>query len=139
MRQPTPELAGFVDAQQRLRDHLGAEIIFYDEPVVTFPPGTPIDPETGVPFDPTVAGSAAAQASAAAQCSVAWGVQGKQILQSAAGVDDVTQVVLITASANAAPLASASEFDWNSERYAITAQKPDIRWQARWLIFGRRK
>lgn len=138
-RSPTASLAAFVDAQQRLRDQLGADIVFWQDPVITLPPGTPVDPETGVAYDPTIVGSATAGGSAMARCSVVYGITGVQALQTAIGVDDVTHVVLITASAAASAAADAASFDWSDERYAIIAQKPDIKWQARWLIFGRRR
>lgn len=139
MRPPRADLAGFADAQQRLRDELGETVVFYADPVVTFPPGTPLDPETGVPFDPTVTATSSAAASATARCSVALDIKGQQLKQSAAGIDDVTHVVLITGSGAAASLTDMTEFDLHDERYKITAQKPDVRWLARWLIFGRRR
>jgi hypothetical protein len=49
---PVPDVAGYAAAQTRLREQLGidADFLIKGEPV--WPPGTPIDPETGKPYDP---------------------------------------------------------------------------------------
>jgi hypothetical protein len=47
-----PDAAAFADAQLRLRAALGVDAVFVIPGSVTWPPGTPIDPESGVPYDP---------------------------------------------------------------------------------------
>ena len=51
---PTPDLAGFRSAQQRLRDTMGVEATFKLPVAPVWPAGTPLDPQTGRPYDPTV-------------------------------------------------------------------------------------
>lgn len=49
-----PDIAGFQEAQQRLRDLMGVEVTFKIPVDPTWPAGTPLDPQTGRPYDPTV-------------------------------------------------------------------------------------
>jgi hypothetical protein len=53
----SPDIAGWRDAQSRLRDALGTSVVFL-KPVAldesSYPAGTSFDPETGLPFDPVV-------------------------------------------------------------------------------------
>jgi hypothetical protein len=47
-----PDVGGFADAQERLRQALGVDVVFIIPPAQTWPPGTPLDPETNRPYDP---------------------------------------------------------------------------------------
>lgn len=47
---PDPE--ALREAQRRLRDQLGVDAVFLIAGDVTWPPDTPLDPETGKPYDP---------------------------------------------------------------------------------------
>ncbi len=49
-----PDLAGFKAAQQRLREQVGVDVTFRIPVPPVWPPGTPLDPQTGRPYDPTV-------------------------------------------------------------------------------------
>lgn len=49
-----PDIAGFQEAQRRLRDEFGVDITFHVPEVPVYPPDTQLDPETGKPFDPTI-------------------------------------------------------------------------------------
>lgn len=50
-----PNLAGFREAQARLIDKLGADVEFtLPATDVEYPPDTPLDPESGEPYDPTI-------------------------------------------------------------------------------------
>lgn len=49
-----PDLEGFREAQERLRQNLGQEITFLVSSEKVWPEGTAIDPESGEPFDPTI-------------------------------------------------------------------------------------
>lgn len=141
----TPDLAGFVDAQQRLRDAFGEQITFLAEPSVTFPPGTPTDPETGKPYDPVIAATGSAQASAAVKCDVVFravnraGVTGGETFE-AIGITDATHIMLIADISARTTIESCVDFDCRGERFKITAQKPDgVGGVQRWLIYGRRR
>lgn len=64
----TPDIAGYRDAQRRLRDHFGRSVRFYGPAAMVWDtslaPGE-FDPETGLPFDPVITGSAQASANVA--------------------------------------------------------------------------
>lgn len=47
-----PDVAGFRAAQARLRGELGVDAVFIIPESSTWPADTPIDPETGQPYDP---------------------------------------------------------------------------------------
>lgn len=47
-------MAGFLDAQQRLREQVGIDAVFVHPGQITWPAGTAINPETGEPYDPFV-------------------------------------------------------------------------------------
>lgn len=49
-----PETQGFRDAMDRLRDVMGGDVTFRIPQPKTWPPGTPLDPETGEPYDPAI-------------------------------------------------------------------------------------
>jgi hypothetical protein len=49
---PSPDVIGFADAQQRLRNELGVDAVFFIPGTPTWPAGTPLDPETNKPYDP---------------------------------------------------------------------------------------
>lgn len=49
-----PDFDGFVAAQERLRDYAGQDIRFLVPTDPVWPAGTPLDPETLRPYDPTV-------------------------------------------------------------------------------------
>lgn len=49
---PAPDLAGFAEAQDALRARMGVDAVFLIRGEKTWPAGTPLDPETGRPFDP---------------------------------------------------------------------------------------
>lgn len=48
------DVSGFREAQERLRDKLGADVTFRTPTPSVWPAGTPLDPQTGRPYDPTV-------------------------------------------------------------------------------------
>lgn len=50
----TPDLEGFRAAQAQLREQFGEDITFSAPASPTWPAGTPIDPETNRPYDPTI-------------------------------------------------------------------------------------
>lgn len=138
MRTPEPDLDGFAEAQTRFRGQFGDLVTFYGDPVVTLPPGTPVDPETGRPYDPVVQGSAVVP-SATATCNVAWQANQHESGQSPAGRMDRTDLMLICEPATSAIVASAREFDVHGQRFKIVASKRDSRWLTRIVVYGRRR
>jgi len=50
----TPDHAGFRDAQRRLRQAFGEPVRFLAPAVDAYPPGTRLDHEIGMPWDPTI-------------------------------------------------------------------------------------
>lgn len=135
-----PDLAGFADAQRRKRQLLGEEITFFGEVLLEFPVDTPTDPETGRPFDPFAEPTSSAQATSSAKASVAFrpAVAGGQEA-TPVGLLDSTHVLLVLDSQSSAAASGKVEFSWRDERYKITAQKPDVGWMDRWIVWGRRK
>jgi hypothetical protein len=67
--EPTPDLEGYVGAQERLRAQFGQEVPFFTPTTTVWPSGVPVD-ASGVPIDPSVAPLASGFASAAVTCSV---------------------------------------------------------------------
>jgi hypothetical protein len=64
-----PDLAGFAEAQQRLRSRFCRVVTFYRPTDALWSPDVPLDEQTGQPFDPTIkpaSGGAIASASAVA-------------------------------------------------------------------------
>jgi hypothetical protein len=51
---PKPNLAGFREAQSRLIQEFGEDLTWFFPVEKSWPPGTPIDPETNEPYDPTI-------------------------------------------------------------------------------------
>lgn len=68
---PVPDIAGFFDAQARLRQQTGVDATFIIPTDPVWPPGTALNPETGKPFDPTVvATSAGVPVEVVVRCSI---------------------------------------------------------------------
>ena len=51
---PTPNVAGFLEAEKRLRNELGTPMVFRIPLAPEWPPGTKINADTGEPYDPTI-------------------------------------------------------------------------------------
>lgn len=136
---PGPDLAGFLAAQLRLRGWFGQDVVFYDAPEVTLPPGTPTD-AFGRSLDPTIAGSAVA-ASAVVKCSVAFRALGEQGELSPAGWFEHTHVMLMTGSAAASAVEGKTTFTLRDGSYDIDAYKLDPGFQGvtRVLVYGRKR
>lgn len=139
-----PDLAGFTEAQQRLRGGFGEDVTFFQAAVLTYPPDTPIDPETGEPYDPTVEPVDENQPSATVTCTVAFITQANrdqlEFKTSALGIEERTHVLAIADIAAEPQITGAIEFDWRGDRYKIEAQKPDgIGAEQRVLTWGRLK
>lgn len=139
-----PDLEGFAEAMDRKRILLGEDVIFLSDAVVSFPPGTPLDPESGVPLDPLVEATASAQASAGVRASVYFravtrgGGGGSDSADTPAGRGEHTHVMLILPPAGASAASGCGEFVLRGERYLIDSQKLDapVRGADRWLVYG---
>jgi hypothetical protein len=135
-----PDLAGFTDAQQRLRERFGEPVVFLSDVQLQFAAGTQFDAETGMPYDPVLEPTASAQASATVRCDVAFRAIGNEVDFSALGAVEQTHVMLIADIADRAACEPCDEFVCRGERFQVTAQKPDgIGGLQRWLVFGRRR
>lgn len=139
----SPNLDGYREATKRKRAALGEPILFLGEVSVTFPPGTPTDPETGRPHDPVLVPTASARASATLTCEVSFRTLGHATFQESDGAFgwvDQTDVMLI-ADVESAPVASGMvEFERHGTLFAIRAQKFDgIAGIDRYLIWGSAK
>lgn len=126
-----PDLAGFVNAMVRMRGELGGDVPFFTEFEYGYPPGTPLNPETGEPFDPTVPELGAGGASASVHVGVYMRpIQGgftDLVKTTPLGLVDVDNALLDVSPADyeANDLAEASEVELFGERYEITDR--DIR------------
>ena len=142
---PQPDLAGFADAQERLRGGFGEVVTFRSEEVAAYPPGTPLDPETGRPYDVTIVPTASAASAWTARANVTFrainraGIGG-DANPLAAGLMDESHVMLICSSAAASAAASAVEFDVRGDTYKITSTKFDgVGAVQRHLVYGRKE
>lgn len=143
----TPNIAGFADAQHRLREAFGEPIDFVlPTSSVTFPPGTAIDPETGEPYDPTIHPTSSAAVTASALCNVVFHAIGRMQLvgeqkSGPLGYEDQNHVLLIADYAASGAIHSAEEFRCRDEMFKVTAMKHDGIGSPhqRWLVYGRRK
>ena len=128
---------------ERKRAAMGEEVLFLGEPVVTFPPGTPLDPETGKPFDPVITPTASARASATATCEVAYRTIGRGSLQlesDALGWEDRSDVMLIAGSGTGSKIVGMTEFVVRGDTFEIRAKKFDgVTGIDRYLIWGAKK
>lgn len=136
-----PDLAGFADAQERLRDHFGEVVVFLFPLERTYPPGTRIDPETQMPWDPTIEPSGTAQASASASCTVATRPFGKDDVEESALAGVERDHIMLAGDLELSSLASgAVDFEVRGDRYKVTSMRPDgIGGVQRWLTFGRKR
>lgn len=134
----TPDRAGYVEAQERLRRVLGESVILLQPASRTYPMGTPLDPETGEPYDPLVKPTASAQASAVVQARVAFrGGKVDSVEASPAGYFEDADAVVICSSAAASAASGATGMVIRDERYEIRTSRLDgIAGVDRFLIFG---
>lgn len=120
---PEPDLAGYREAQLTLITKLGADVPFFTPVAQAWPPGTPIDPESGQPFDPSVEALSSGFSSASVRVGVAIrpvGVNQDNML-SALGVMEEGKGLLIAPKAayENNNLAGATECEVHGERWTI--------------------
>lgn len=143
----SPNIAGFKEAQERLRDKLGFDVTFYTPLPLTYPPGTPTDPETGVPYNPTIRPTASGFASASVRCSVVNRVFGlsrtgveDQTESTALGIMSNTSLGLIMSEEDWPDVDEATEFEHLGIRYEIRDDTPDsLGGATRHVVVGEQK
>jgi hypothetical protein len=134
-----PDLAGFAAAQERHRELFGEDVLFLFAATEEWPAGTPLDPESGRPYDPTVEAVASAQASAVVRCNVAYrGGLVDDARFEAVGVFEASDVLCIAPSAAASAIEPAVSFVARGERWQLTRTMFDgVAGVQRLLVYGR--
>lgn len=132
-----PDLAGFRDAMERKRQAFAEPIVLIGPVEGTWPDGTPLDPETGQPYDPTIEPVASGQASAVIDAEFVWSSTQDPEDSPAFGRIDTAHPMLIAASAAASAVEGKSHFEARGDRFQITATHFDgITGIERLLIYG---
>jgi hypothetical protein len=137
-----PNLAGFREAQERKRALLGEDITFFGEPTYTWPPGVPMDAQTGRPYDPVIEPLSSAAASAVIRCGVAHkaGEAQTEVETDALGLADRTKVMLIANAGAASAIEPMVRFQARTESFLIEAVKFDgVAGIDRVLVYGSRE
>lgn len=139
MGRPTPNIDGFRNAQDALRQMFGEEVVFYVPLTPTWPADAAIDPETQRPYDPTIQPATSGQASAAVQAIVM-----DEASMQPEGQERVTAVgdmgeadLVIDVHVDDYPAASGADRALvRGDRFAVTRWRPDgISGTDRWLAF----
>lgn len=142
-----PDIPGFADAQNRLRQQLGVDAVFLIRVPAVYPAGTQLD-DDGTPFDPTVEPESGGDfATMTKRCSIVQGMlrmaaRGRdESADRPAGIFQGETIVLGLASTDKVDVEDASEVVAGSITYAITdlALDPAFNIDARWLVFGEAK
>lgn len=130
-----PDVQGFQEAQARLNDVLGEDVVFIAFEPKVYGPGVTLDPETGDPFDPIQqpisGGDEIATVLRVTPIEGAAGHQ-DQTLVGPSGVRDVLEPVFSVMATDIALITDAIFVDHNGERYHITDVKND---DDRYLVF----
>lgn len=141
----TPDLEGFREAQELLRQELGQDVTFHIPIPKVWPPGTAIDRETGEPFDLTVEPvSGGGDEDVIKRCSVKNQLVGGNLGGEGAGADKpggvfLNETVGLGLSAgDYGDIETATEVTVGDVRYRITQMvlDPALNLNDRYLIFG---
>lgn len=122
-----PDLEGFRDAQITLREQFSQPVEFFTPTATTWPSGTQIDPETGVPYDPTIAPTASGYSTVTASAEVFRG-QGAartvaEEVATAIGELETGEAVLAIDPADLADIQGSDFCEFDGEEWRITAAK----------------
>lgn len=125
-----PDLAGFRQAQNKLREETGQDVVLLIPEEATWPPGTQLDPETHRPYDPTVVPLSSGFASASARVGVAWTALSRTGSSNATdlsplGITEQSHAMLIVGSGDVANFELAEDVIVFDERWKIQGIKPD--------------
>lgn len=141
MTAPTPDIAGFMAAQDRMRQVFGRDIAF-DVPIAaTYPPDTQLD-ENGEPYDPTVVpdsggGTAPSVIHVGVVRQALPSDEEDEVSRGASGVRGNDRAVLIVAPPDYPTIQSAIGFTLDGIAYTITDTTQDgIIGGERYLVFG---
>lgn len=139
----TPNITGFLDAQDRLRDKFGLDVRLFTPIPSVYASGTVLDPSTGMPYDPRIRPTASGFASALVRASVLNRRLNTEddTETNAAGIFSAKSVALNIAEADWERASAATEFEVLEQRYEIRDTQPDgfAQRTTRHLIFGERK
>lgn len=139
------DLAGFKDAQRRLRENFGEAVTFHFPAVDTYPPGTPIDPETNKPYDPVIEPLTETAATTVVNCTVVFkaitrGSANGRAISTAIGWDETADVMLIADIDDRAKIDGAQEFTLRDGTWMVHATIEDgIGEVQRYLVYGRKR
>lgn len=130
MERPSPDLTGYREAQVALIATLGSDVEFFLSSAVTWPEGTPINPESGEPFDPTVAPASSGVGTRTVRCGIAIrGSKGVKSTEQEAAVgsfeDGEGMLIVPIADWTDNDLDEAAEAEIYDERYEIKQTDED--------------
>lgn len=132
-----PDLAGFREARERKRRLFSEPVVLLGPAVATYPPGTPIDPETGRPYDPVLQPTSSARASALIDAEFVWKSGQTPSEDTAAGTFERSHPMLIAGSAASAVASAMTHFTARGEMFQIEGVHFDgITGIDRVLIYG---
>jgi hypothetical protein len=123
-----PDVAGFRDAQRRLRATLGVDVVFTIPGESSWPPDTPLDPQTGRPHDPFLEPTApVVDRSELVRCSfVHHPLVGLDPADTPIGSADVGSAALIVDVADYPRVADATRAQVGPEIYDVQAFRHDV-------------
>lgn len=131
-----PNIAGFKEAQSRLRNLLGTTAIFHVPGPVVYPPGTPVDPQTGRPYDPTIKPTSEPITDKPHKVAVVVARpsgRGGEVEVSWAGLRYGDSALLEMDDAVAADVQAATTVTIKGMNYKISQLRPDPGLDDRWL------
>lgn len=137
------DLNGFAGAQRKLRANFGEAITFLGPPVSTWPPGTPLDPETQLPYDPVLEATTTTNEQSVVCCNVAYranrGPSGESA-SNALGWLETGDMMLIADITDRPLIDGKASFVARGEHWDIHATVADgIGGVQRYLVYGRKR
>lgn len=138
-----PDLQGMEEAQERLREVTGQDVLFQIPGERTWPEGTELDPETGEPYDPQIEPEETDASEVTIKCGVAFRpVHGlaEDTVESPLGEIKQNEVVLIMSVEEWAEVEGATTFEVKGDRYRVKKNTSDgIGSDYRQLVWGERQ
>jgi hypothetical protein len=140
---PTPDLAGFAEAELKLREQFGVDATFIIPGVDAWPADTPTDPETGKPYDPFLAPEVDnPDVQITLRCSYVhrpftpglWG--GMDTPQTPLGVVDRGMAALILTAEQRNQVRGATRVVIGEETWDVELWRNDVQFNLdRWLVY----
>lgn len=133
-----PNLTGFRDAMARKRAAFAETVTFWRPDAHAWPPGTPIDPETNLPYDPVLAAEATERVSVDVPANIA--IRGQEdAAVNAAGWFDNTHALAIVNLASRGEVQDATHFVARGVEYQVVVRRADgVAGEDRYLLYGRK-